>query len=450
MLENASIDGRVEIAEIASPQSGQPLMLAGDHLELSGGGSDNPKILLVGSTASDRATSDAPRSGQSALIAGRGIALRGETIQLHRGTNQLWVNGAGRITWAADRETGPASEAGHLDLQWSDHLAFDGQTAAAGGGVIIRGKRIQATGDFSDFVGRGEDVRVALSKRLEFSKPRFDQDIQAQQLFFVGPAELENRSFNATGLQQSQDRLEVSNLSLQLAAGDLRADGPGRLSSVRYDRDPLDETSRGASGLPPRPAELFYLDARFAHEMTGNLEYREITFRQQVQVVYGPVTRWEDRLAAEQIVGRQRRGGVLHGDQLTVADTNGKRASGVELLAHGNIRVEGRETSGFFTATGHALKYAHHKDLLILEGNGRAYAVLTRQQRIGAEPQTTHLERIVYHPRTNKLSLEGVQSVELNSALRTVRPGPRPGSGAFPGPRPGSPGRPLSPRVLPR
>ena len=122
----------------------------------------------------------------------------------------------------------------------------------------------------------------------------------------------------------------------------------------------------------------------------------------------------------------------------------------MELLAHGNIRVEGRETSGIFTATGHALKYAHHKDLLILEGNGRAYAVLTRQQRIGAEPQTTHLERIVYHPRTNKLSLEGVQSVELNSALRTVRPGPRPGSGAFPGPRPGSPGRPLSPRVLPR
>ena len=66
------------------------------------------------------------------------------------------------------------------------------------------------------------------------------------------------------------------------------------------------------------------------------------------------------------------------------------------------------------------------------KGTGRPFAVLTRQQRIGAEPQTTRLERIVYQPRTKLLNLEGVQSVELNSALPAGRQTPPPGSALGP------------------
>ena len=184
--------------------------------------------------------------------------------------------------------------------------------------------------------------------------------------------------------------------------------------------------------------------------MTGNLDYREITFKQQVQAVYGPVAQWGDQVSAEQIVSRARPGGVLHSDQLTVADVADKQSPGVEMLARGNIRVEGQEKSGFFTATGHALKYAHHKDLLILEGTGRTFAVLTRQQRIGAEPQTTRLERIVYQPRTNLLNLEGVQSVELNSALPAGRQTPPPGSALGPAPPFAPPGLQPPARILQR
>ncbi|MBB76280.1 MAG: hypothetical protein CMJ75_17370 [Planctomycetaceae bacterium] len=437
-LENASLDGNVELVEIRNPVNpGGSITLAGNHLEMTAGGSNNPKLMLVGSPVFTGDGAAAAAERRPAHIAAEGVALTGQTIQMHQGTNQLWVNGAGRIT--AQPKTKNKTN-GPLQLQWTGHLAFDGQTAAARGQVIIQGKQIQPSGDFSDFVALGEDVRVTLAEKLDFSKPDRQRSIQYQQLFFVGPSVLENRTFNKAALQQSQERLEVSNLSLQGATGKLRADGPGWLSSVRYNRDPLQSAGNGSIETSSA-AELFYLDVRFAQEMTGNLDYREVTFKQQVQAVYGPVAQWVDQVSAEEIVSRARPGGVLHSDQLTVADLPDKQSPGVELLARGNIRVEGQEQSGFFTATGHALKYAHHKDLLILEGTGRTFAVLTRQQRIGAEPQTTRLERIVYQPRTNQLNLEGVQSVELNSALPTSRQTPPPGAALSPAsrfPPPGS------------
>ena len=446
-LENASLDGNVELVEIRGvAEAGQPITLAGNHLELTAGGSNNPKLMLVGSPTFTRDVPAVAADSQLAHIAAQGITLTGQTIQMHQGTDQLWVNGAGRIT-AQSKSNNEVSIP--LDLQWTDHLAFDGQTAAARGQVVIHGKQVQGTGDFNDFVAFGEDVRVTLSEKLDFSKPDRQRKIQYQQLFFVGPCVLENRSFNKAALQQSQERLEVSNLSLQGATGELRADGPGWLSSVRYNRDPL-ESDRAKSLEPLAAAELFYLDIRFAREMTGSLDYREITFKQQVEAVYGPVAEWGDRVTTEQIVRRKRPGGVLHSDQLTVVDNPDKQAPGVEMLARGNIRVEGQEKSGFFTATGHALKYAHHKDLLILEGTGRTFAELTRQQRIGAEPQTTRLERIVYQPRTNLLNLEGVQSVELNSALPRGRQTPPPGAVIGPAPGVGPRGSPPPARTIQR
>ena len=444
-LENASLDGNVELVEIRdSTSTGVPITLAGNHLELTAGGSNNPKLMLIGSPVSTADVPAAPAEERPAHIAAEGVTLIGQTIQMHQGTNQLWVNGAGRITaqpQSKNKTNGP------LELQWSGHLAFDGQTAAARGQVVIQGKQIQTTGNFSDFVALGEDVRVTLAEKLDFSQRQ--RSAQYQQLFFVGPSVLENHTFNKAGLQQSRERLEVSNLSLQGATGALRADGPGWLSSVRYNRDPLQPDRTGPVETSPA-AELLYLDVRFAREMTGNLDYREITFKQQVKAVYGPVAQWGDQVTAEQIVSRARPGGVLHSDQLTVADVADKQSPGVEMLARGNIRVEGQEQSGFFTATGHALKYAHHKDLLILEGTGRTFAVLTRQQRIGAEPQTTRLERIVYQPRTNLLNLEGVQSVELNSALPAGRQTPPPGAAIGPAPPFAPPGLQPPARILQR
>lgn len=436
-LENASLDGNVELVELRNPaNTGAPITLAGSHLELTAGGSNNPKLMLVGSPVFTGDVPAAPADERLARIAAEGVTLTGQTIQMHQGTNQLWVNGAGRITAQPDSKN---KASGPLELQWTGHLAFDGQTAAARGQVVIQGKQIQTTGDFNDFVAHGEDVRVTLAEKLDFSQPDQQRSVHYQQLFFVGPSVLENRTFNKAALQQSHERLEVSNLSLQGATGELRADGPGWLSSVRYNRDPL-QSDRARSIETSSHAELFYLDVRFAREMTGNLDYREITFKQQVQAVYGPVAQWGNQVSAEQIVSRARPGGVLHSDQLTVADLRDEQSPGVEMLARGNIRVEGQEQSGFFTATGHALKYAHHKDLLILEGTGRTFAVLTRQQRIGAEPQTTRLERIVYQPRTNLLNLEGVQSVDLNSALPTSRQTPPPGAVLGPASRLAPPG----------
>ena len=446
-LENASLDGNVELVELRDPaNTGAPITLAGSHLELTAGGSNNPKLMLVGSPVFTGDVPAAPADERLARIAAEGVTLTGQTIQMHQGTNQLWVNGAGRITAQPDSKN---KASGPLELQWTGHLAFDGQTAAARGQVVIQGKQIQTTGNFSDFVALGEDVRVTLAEKLDFSQPRRQRSVQYQQLFFVGPSVLENHTFNKAALQQSQERLEVSNLSLQGATGALRADGPGWLSSVRYNRDPLQPERAGSVETSPS-AELLYLDVRFAREMTGNLDYREITFKQQVQAVYGPVAQWGDQVSAEQIVSRARPGGVLHSDQLTVADVADKHSPGVEMLARGNIRVEGQEKSGFFTATGHALKYAHHKDLLILEGTGRTFAVLTRQQRIGAEPQTTRLERIVYQPRTNLLNLEGVQSVELNSALPAGRQTRPPGAAIGPAPPFAPPGLQPPARILQR
>ena len=81
----------------------------------------------------------------------------------------------------------------------------------------------------------------------------------------------------------------------------------------------------------------------------------------------------------------------------------------IELEALGNAVIEGTT----FTARGNRITYTEAKDLLILEGDGRNNAELFRQLQPGAPTDKQVAQKILYWPKTKRLNVIGVQSLQF-------------------------------------
>jgi len=56
--------------------------------------------------------------------------------------------------------------------------------------------------------------------------------------------------------------------------------------------------------------------------------------------------------------------------------------------------------------------------LLVFEGQGTNRARLYRQQRIGARPSESVAQKIMFWPKTNRVTVEGAQFSELETIPR--------------------------------
>ena len=63
--------------------------------------------------------------------------------------------------------------------------------------------------------------------------------------------------------------------------------------------------------------------------------------------------------------------------------------------------------AGPYKARGQRITYADTKDLLVLEGDGRADVELFRQARIGDPVDRVAARKIFYWPKTNRLKVDG-------------------------------------------
>jgi lipopolysaccharide export system protein LptA len=400
-LSKLMVDGQVRCQETQTTQPNeQPLLIVGDRIQVLDVSQPHATVTITGAPAH---------------FEYRGLGLTGTNINLNRGTNRLWIDGAGRMDLVVDRdlEGRPMSQPGNLTIDWQQQMTFDGRTAHFQETVVATGQHQQL---------RTESLDVSLQQTIRFDKPDQRQQPQLAQIRCNGGVLMEGETLDEHG-RASNDKLQVLDLTANLINGDVRANGPGWMTTVRRETgNPL----ANAAGLPgsappadPPPetadadkTQLVFLNVRFQGAILGNMRRREMAFHEQVKTVYGPVATWEGTLDADNPDGLGAEGFLLTCDRLAVTQMPVPTGEGyaVELEATGNTLVENRT----FTARAARMTYTKAKNLLILEGDGRIDAELSGQKYVGGPVSHAAARKILYGTETKRLSVDGVRWLELN------------------------------------
>jgi hypothetical protein len=405
-LENLSVEGKlIKINETNPPPNEQALQLQGTKIDLEGG---------IGETAIVTV------QGQPATVVARDMSLRSSAFILNRRDNRLTVEQAGDLTLPMKQDFSgePYERPQPLNIAWQGSFLFDGLVTRIRRGVSIRGP---------GFTAQSDELQAKLSRSLQFDAAQTAGAPEIKGLALTGSVKLENRMYGLDGHQQSLERLETQTLQLDRSTGQLVAEGPGWLSTVRLGSTKFisGAVTANQSSASPRGNDelgLSYLRVDFRQQMLGNLTKKQVEFNDQVEAVFGPVEHWEGEVKSNSIDALGDRGAILSSDKLTVADfsTPGSKASSIELAAVGNTRVEGRD----FHAFASRLKYATGKNQLVLEGDGRQDAKIRRR----ADNTYLEAQRILYLRDTNVVQIDGSRVLTFGPAAATAPNQPRPTS----------------------
>ena len=296
-----------------------------------------------------------------------------------------------------------------MTVTWEGDMKFDGRVAKFDRNIQVRGLQQSRDGNVFDLLVTGQDLDVVLTQRVDFSKDEQSDDVDVQRLAFQGAVSLQNHG-SKDNRRTSHDHMEVRDMTIDAATGDLHARGPGLGTSVRYERSLSDRgIGRLTADADPNDAELVYIRVDFDDEIVGNIESRDVEFRGRVRTVYGPVETWDQTLEPEPHGGPQKGQLLMTSERLSLvemgthADTT-ERA--VELVANENVTIEGKN----FAATGWQMKYAKAKELLILEGDGRNYAELWKD---GSRTPTAAAQRIFFWTDTYRYKWVGGRELNL-------------------------------------
>ena len=418
------VEGKVHFLETRTTRpDDKPLVVKGDRVHLLDPAQPYAAATVVGSPAHFQA---------------RGLALSGSNINLNRGTNRLWTEGPGRLEIILDRDFSGQPIPGGLPvtIRWRERMALEGAILRFEEAVHVTSRLDQLHTD---------TLEISFKEPIPLGDPEKQSRPEVQKVRCRGGVVLESQSVDSQGPAAWQ-RLEATDMALDLVTGAATASGPGEVRSVRRGAAPLplDRSEPPRAGAqagahagagsgsdpnssslepPPEPPQdssgLSYLGVRFQRGAAGNFRQRRLTFEGQVSAVFGPVAAWDERLSPDRPETLGPRGAVLRCDQLAVAQmpVPGTRNLSLELEALGNILVEGQH----YTARAYRMTYAEAKDLLILEGDGRNDAQLFRQAYPGGPVSATAARRIQYWPSLRKGSVDGPRFLEHQT---TAAPGP--------------------------
>jgi len=358
-------------------------------------------------------------TGEPAAFAGRGLALRGPRIHLDRGANRLSIDGAGRMDVRLDRdlEGRPLSAPSNLQVDFSRAMLFDGRTAEFSD--VVRATAPNAQLDT-------QTLKVQFQKPIRFSDRQAAERAEVERVECRGGALMQSRTYEA-GKQVGEEWIEVADLAIHVLTGDVKASGPGWLTSVRRgianpiaggnlsEKGAAESAATEPDAGPPEDRRSG-LHIRFEGSAAGNFQRRDLTFYNRVQTAFAPVDGWTEKLPVDDPDALPVGGVAMQCDRLGVhemaAPISGRPA--MELEAAENVVVEGRIADGYFTARSVRMTYTEDKGLLVLEGNGHTPAELFRQQQIGGPQSRLAAGRIMYWPKTNRFMFNDPQAVEIN------------------------------------
>ena len=403
-------------AGISANAGSRPLQLEGESIDvwIQGG---SPIASLVGTPAS---------------IGAPDLDVEGSRIEFNAERNVIHIPGSGSMTVMVandllsrpgvldrqqpgqDSRPGPPARLAPkvlkpVEVSWQEGFHFDGQVASVSG-------RIRATGEDLSFAAN--DVKITLDQTIDFAQLN-SREVQPELRFVSARGEI------LVGVQSRDDqnqpksfqRMSAKSFDLDLVSGELRAEGPGRLSLTSAGKLIPSLGSPSSPSNDRNPNELTHVAIAFNKQMKGNIVRREVHLFDNIRAWMGPVESWTAAVDPTQRRVLRKNDVLMACFELFVLESPtappGRQRKPIELLARGDAYVEGQ----LYAATGHEIKYAEEKDMLTLEGDARRPAQLF-QRSSPDERGTTQgkVRRIRYWPKSNKALLDGFQGFDVSRA----------------------------------
>ncbi len=404
LIEHVILEGDVRLQELQAGDSDeQPFHITADLVQIEHANRPQARLRLV---------------GQPVEVSGRGVVLEGKNVQLNREHNLAWILGPGRLSlpWDAQalaahdapRDDSPADRRQPMTVTWTERLAFDGQSARFLGDVRLQGIHAPQPAERSVLRVSGGALDVQFQPGIDLREPQPGR-MEIQSLNFPGSVFLEHTSYVA-GTSAAIDRLQVRELTLDRPSGRLHALGPGWGTSTRPGASFSEAGALGRLGAGGDRPDLSYLRVDFEDEIAGNFLDRDLRFRGRVRALYGPVRQLGQELDPDPPGGLDPGVFLLSSQELAVAETPAtpREAPAIEVVANGNAMVEGRA----FTARGWRISYAHAKQLLILEGDGRNDAELWRK---GSVTPDAAAQQIRFWTHDHSIQVDGGRFLDLST-----------------------------------
>jgi len=423
-----------EMSQVATGQ--QPLEIRGGQLKVDHLDTNSPHVTLLGEdpteAESNSKTGSMPTAPHRAQLAGRGITVLSDVVELDGKDNRLWSNGPGKATLlVAGGLTGKSAVAGAqptpVDLDWQGGLRFDGRTI-----TFERDVRVSSM----DGNLRCDKLSATLLTPIKFGQ-KFDQsNADLSEIECLGQVMIENVTRDAGGLT-SHDRVQLRRLAINQKTGGITGDGPGIIRSTRYGNalSVIPGAPAAVNGQPPtapqaNPAgsKLSFIGVEFQGGLDGNMYTRELTFHNRVRTVYGPVDAWEQELDPGRPETMSPDAITLTCDDLrlnedavaartmpALPDGSKRQIGPIQMTAKGDVRIEGQvPKQGEFSVQADTATYEEIKQVFVLEGNTRSPAKLWRRDPAGggAGPPT-EAHRIRYNRLTGDIKVEGIQFFEI-------------------------------------
>jgi hypothetical protein len=274
-------------------------------------------------------------------------------------------------------------------------------------------------------------LAVSLSRRIDFAEPGSGDEVDLARLAMDGGVFLVSRSLDEHGEQQSFEQLNVKDLVIDRTAATLHANGPGWANSTRLASAALPGGLGGQpTPMPPaprdsaKPPELINVHCTFERAIVGNLAKREIEFQGQVRTTVMPVLDWDQEVRIERLEDLGEKGVLMTSQRLNVVEMTPAGQKGwIEVSASGGVIVDGK----VFKVSAPRIAYSSDKEVLMLEGDGRADAELWYRTAPGQPSSYGAARKWRYWLRTGMFDVEDARPFEfqLNGIDKIRLPGRR-------------------------
>ncbi|MBI1314540.1 hypothetical protein GC176_24875 [bacterium] len=388
-------EDRVEVRHRRSRDE-SPVVLTGDQLHIDNRGATDQRMHLL---------------GRPARIDDPQMKLEGAELYFSRGDNEAWVNGAGTMRLAVDKdfEGRPLPTPEDLTVTWSEQMVFDGLVAQFNG-------RINAT--LQDSSMRCRQMDVTLTERISFGEaadgasklsPSKSPQTAIAKIDCSGLVEFDSHVVEDGALVEVR-RARVAEFSVNNQTNDVRALGPGTLTVWKRgqgNRASLGPVSMVAAnrGLSAQQSKWEYSRIDFTRDMTGRIDQKSLLLQGQVQVVYGPVPAPLDVISVDSL---PKDAGIMSCGELRVTQEAVQQGSPyVTLVASQNARLEGQS----FFAQADEISYDESKGLYVLRSKGRD-SILTREKQRGGKRAVAAARSLRFTPSQNKVEVDSASHIQ--------------------------------------
>ncbi|HUG17828.1 MAG TPA: hypothetical protein VMM56_02555, partial [Planctomycetaceae bacterium] len=398
-VESITTSGEVVLTQQQNPLE-PPLVMHGDRVEVINSDKSNVnQVIHV--------------FGKPARIEDREMRIVGNQLHLDRENNRAWVTGPGVMQSLvnSDLEGKKLTEPQILSVWWREKMNFDGKTAAFY-------DQVRTTLDESTLIC--QEMEVVLSKKTDFGeqrKPVSADKPEIERLHCRYGVKIESQKTDSGKITEVRSG-HFSELLFKQETGSTLAQGPGELriwregTSNRAGLVRGNETLTNAS-MHTRETGWNFSQIEFTGIVEGNLESKITTFRDRVQIIYGPVSKPGELLDPDDL---PEQGAWMTSEllEITLHPKTKTEDSWLSMSAKGNVDLEGFD----FFAQADLVSYDESQKTYRMKAFGKRKAKISLQEYAGREPLDTEAQSIEYKPEQSYLKADGVTMFIGSSSVR--------------------------------